>query len=136
MSKIGGPRLSTVGRGLHGPAVKALLTTYTLMAPLRLSSTNIHPNAKWIQNGSAVDGGNGQLPNPHGLYVDDDQTVYLADTSSHRIVECGGTNRQVVADENGERSGAHQLSLPRDVIVDKAREGLIIYDWNNRRVVR
>jgi hypothetical protein len=40
-----------------------------------------------------VAGGNGegdginQLSAPSGLYVDDDQTVYVADLSNHRIVE-------------------------------------------------
>ena len=38
-------------------------------------------------------GGNGsgsginQLFNPRGLFVDDDQTIYIADRSNHRIVE-------------------------------------------------
>ncbi|CAF4853509.1 unnamed protein product, partial [Rotaria sp. Silwood2] len=38
-------------------------------------------------------GGNGkgnginQLSNPWGLYVDDDQTIYVADGWNHRIVE-------------------------------------------------
>ena len=46
---------------------------------------DIHPNATWIQNGITVAGGNGQgngmnqLSDPLGLYVDDDETVYVAD---------------------------------------------------------
>ena len=89
-------------------------------------------------------GGNGQgnginqLDNPYGLYVDDDQTVYVADLSNHRIVEwkCGATSGQVVAGGNGKGSGDHQLSYPLDVIVDKERDSLIICDYSNRRVVR
>ena len=65
-------------------------------------------------------GGNGQgnginqLSNPLGLYVDDDQTVYVADTSNHRIVEwkSGATSGQVVAGGNGKGSGSNQLSDP------------------------
>ncbi|CAF4549100.1 unnamed protein product, partial [Rotaria magnacalcarata] len=69
---------------------------------------------------------------------DDDQTVYVADQSNHRIVEwkSGATSGQVVADGNGQGSGDDQLSNPRDVIVDKERDSLIISDWSNRRVVR
>jgi sugar lactone lactonase YvrE len=73
-----------------------------------------------------------------GLYVDDDQTVYVADRSNHRIVQrkSGATSGQVVAGGNGEGSAAHQLSDPRDVIVDKEGDSLIICDNSNKRVVR
>jgi sugar lactone lactonase YvrE len=72
------------------------------------------------------------------LYVDDDQTVYVAEWANHRIVEWkwGATSGQVVAGGNGQGSGAHQLSYPTDVIVDKERDSLIICDNSNRRVVR
>ncbi|CAF2249059.1 unnamed protein product, partial [Rotaria magnacalcarata] len=89
-------------------------------------------------------GGNGQgneinqLSNPCGLYVDDDQTVYVADQSNHRIVEwkSGATSGQVVAGGNEKGSGDHQLSNPYDVIVDKETDSLIICDSSNRRVVQ
>jgi sugar lactone lactonase YvrE len=42
----------------------------------------------------------------------------------------------VVAGGNGQGSGAHQLSNPYDVIVDKERDSLIICDTSNQRVVR
>ncbi|CAF4193568.1 unnamed protein product, partial [Rotaria sordida] len=110
--------------------------------PLRASLTDIRPNTKWIQNGLTVAGGNGsgsginQLCNPSGLYIDDDQTIYVADYSNSRIVEwkCGATTGQVVAGGNG--NGAHQLYYPYDVIVDKERDSLIISETSNRRVVR
>jgi hypothetical protein len=50
-------------------------------------------NVKWIQNGLTVAGGNGrgnapnQLYSPYGVYVDDDQTVYVADYSNRHIIE-------------------------------------------------
>ncbi|CAF5037268.1 unnamed protein product, partial [Rotaria sp. Silwood1] len=112
--------------------------------PMPASSINIHPNAKWSQNGITVAGGNGwgsetnQLNSPWGLYVDDDQTIYVADYSNHRIVEwkSGATNGKVVAGGNGQGNGAHQLNGPRDVIIDKETDSLIISDWENDRVVR
>ncbi|CAF4437910.1 unnamed protein product, partial [Didymodactylos carnosus] len=106
---------------------------------------DIHPNARWQQNGLTVAGGNGygnginQLSNPCGLYVDDDdQTIYIADRANHRIVEWkwGATSGQVVAGGNGQGNESHQLSNPLDVIVDKERDSLIICDSSNRRVVR
>ncbi|CAF5060485.1 unnamed protein product, partial [Rotaria sp. Silwood1] len=112
--------------------------------PLRAPAIDIDPNAKWAQNGLTVAGGNGQgtginqLSGPWGLYVDDDQSVYVADRGNHRIVEWkyGATTGQVVAGGNGHGSGAHQLNDPVDVIVDKERDSLIISDYVNRRVVR
>ncbi|CAF3917997.1 unnamed protein product, partial [Rotaria sp. Silwood1] len=84
--------------------------------------------------------GNGinQLSNPWGLYVDDDQTIYVADRTNHRIVEWkrGATSGQVVAGGNGQGSGDHQLDNPTDVIIDKERDSLIICDYSNGRVVR
>ncbi len=72
------------------------------------------------------------------MYVDDDQTVYVADWFNHRIVEwkLGVTSGQVVAGGNGPGSGTHQLSYPQDVIADKERDSLIICDYSNKRVVR
>ncbi|CAF1345963.1 unnamed protein product [Rotaria sordida] len=116
----------------------------SVLHSLRASSIDIHPNARWQQNGLTVAGGNGygneinQLSYPCGLYVDDNQTIYVPDESNHRIVEWkrGATNGQVVAGGNGEGSGTHQLSNPLDVIVDKETDSLIICDYLNRRVVR
>ncbi|CAF1438779.1 unnamed protein product [Rotaria sp. Silwood1] len=111
---------------------------------MHASSIDIHPNAKWAQNGITVAGGNGygsgtnQLSLPLGLYIDDDQTIYVADWYNHRIVEwkSGATNGKVVAGGNGEGNEAHQLNRPVDVIIDKESDSLIISDRGNRRVVR
>ncbi|CAF2843973.1 unnamed protein product, partial [Rotaria sp. Silwood2] len=112
--------------------------------PLRESSIDIHPNARWQQNGLTVAEENGkgnginQFYYPCGLYVDDDQTIYIAEWSNHRILEWkwGATSGQVVAGRNGQGSGDHQLYNPIDVIVDKETDSLIISDNLNRRVVR
>ncbi|CAF5152678.1 unnamed protein product, partial [Rotaria sp. Silwood1] len=99
---------------------------------------------KRAQNGITVAGGNAwgsetnQLADPWSLYVDDDQTIYVADCWNHRIVEwkSGATNGKVVAGGNGYRIGARQLSRPLDVIIDKESDSLIISDGGNNRVVR
>ncbi|CAF3699654.1 unnamed protein product [Adineta steineri] len=108
---------------------------------------HINTNTKWKQRGITIAGGNGQgnqlnqLSLPQGIYVDDDhQTIYIADCYSHRIVEWkyGAKNGQVIAGKNGDgnRSRSDQLNFPRDVLVDKKNDSLIICDWGNRRVVR
>ena len=79
-----------------------------------------------------------QLSGPRGLYIDDEQTVYVADQYNHRIMEwkSGATSGRVVAGGNGQGNGAHQLDRPYDVIVDKESDSLIISSWGNNRVVR
>ena len=107
-------------------------------------TSNILSNARWQQNGLTVVGrngqgnGNNQLSGPCGLYIDDDQTIYIADQSNHRIIEWkwNATSGQVVAGANTKGNEDHQLSYPTDVIVDKERDNLIICDWRNKRVVR
>ena len=58
--------------------------------------------------------GSNQLFYPWGLYVDDEQTIYIADFRNHRIVEwkSGAKSGKVVAGGNGQGSGAHQLHGP------------------------
>ncbi|CAF5088149.1 unnamed protein product, partial [Rotaria sp. Silwood1] len=110
---------------------------------MRASSIDILPNAKWSQNGITVVGGNGQssginqLWYPLALYVGDDLTIYVADRGNNHIVEwkSGATNGKVVADGNRSWNGAHRLKWPRDMIIDKESDSLIISDYGNRRVV-
>ncbi|CAF4727671.1 unnamed protein product, partial [Rotaria socialis] len=101
-------------------------------------------NTKWTENGVTVAGGNGkgsglnQLNIPFGLYVDYDQTVYIADYCNHRIVawKCGAESGEVLAGGNGPGNKSDQLYQPKNVILDKDEDWLIISDYKNRRVVR
>ncbi|CAF2222398.1 unnamed protein product, partial [Rotaria magnacalcarata] len=106
---------------------------------------NILANAKWSQNGVTIAGGNGkgratnQLYCPFGLFVDDDETVVIADNWNDRIIQWKNgdtTNGQFVAGGNGQGEGLHQLNRPTDVLIDKETDSLIICDRNNQRVVR
>jgi DNA-binding beta-propeller fold protein YncE len=73
-----------------------------------------------------------------GVYVGDDQTVYVADCSNHRIVQWknGATSGRIVAGgkDSGDRND--QLNCPANVIVDSDSDCLIICDYGNKRVVR
>ncbi|CAF1410115.1 unnamed protein product, partial [Rotaria magnacalcarata] len=106
---------------------------------------NIPANAKWAQNGVTIAGGNeeggatNQLYCPRGLFVDDDQTVAIADYMNHRIMQLknGNTmNVQVVAGGKGAGNGLNQLQYPTDVLIDKETDSLIICDYGNQQVVR
>ncbi|CAF1449018.1 unnamed protein product [Adineta steineri] len=101
-------------------------------------------DAKWMQHGITVTGGNecgnkrNQLSSPHSFYIDEDETMYIADYYNHRIVKWkrGAPNDQIVAGGNGAGNQDNQLNGPTSVIVDKANDCLIISDFGNRRVIR
>jgi sugar lactone lactonase YvrE len=120
------------------------ITTDLCFIVALISIPNIGANAKWIQNATTVAGGNGagnglnQFTSARGLYIDDDQTIYVADHANHRVVEweSGAISGQVVAGGNGPGNQANQLSTPTAVIVDKETDSLIICDFGNKRVVR
>ncbi|CAF3721638.1 unnamed protein product [Rotaria sordida] len=115
----------------------------TMRTPFLCNAT-VNVNVKWKQNGVTVAGGNGsgsgmnQLHYAQGLYVDDDQTIYIADGSNHRIVEWkyGATTGRIVAGGNGQGNHPDQLDNPSDVIIDKEGDFFIICDRGNKRVVR
>ncbi|CAF2053379.1 unnamed protein product [Rotaria magnacalcarata] len=107
--------------------------------------SNIPANATWTQNGVTVAGGYGngnatnQLNHPFSLFVDDDQTVVIADCANHRIIQWKKddlTNGQIVAGGKGKGNGLHQLNEPTDVLIDKKTNSFIICDRWNQRVVR
>ncbi|CAF4745777.1 unnamed protein product [Rotaria sp. Silwood1] len=101
-------------------------------------------SARWSQNAVTVAGGHGkggatnQLYWPYGLFIDDDQTVVIADYYNHRIVKwkIGDTKGQVLVGDNGQGNRLDQLYCPRDVLMDKETDSLIICDSFNQRVVR
>ncbi|CAF4629273.1 unnamed protein product, partial [Rotaria sp. Silwood2] len=105
---------------------------------------NIPANARWTQKGVTVAGGHGsgnatnQLWNAQGLFVDDDQTIVIADYSNNRIIQwkIGDTDGKVVAGGNGKGNRLDQLDRSTDVLIDKETDRLIICDRCNRRVVR
>lgn len=101
-------------------------------------------NTKWVQNGLSVVGNKGasidldKVSFPHGLYVDYDQTIYIADYGNHRIMEWkkNDSSGEIVAGGNGAGNGMNQLYNPINVLVDKENDSLIIADRTNRRVLR
>jgi DNA-binding beta-propeller fold protein YncE len=111
---------------------------------VHLSIPKISVTAKWVQNGITVAGGYGngnglnQMNQPYSTYVDDDQTIYVADQLNHRIVEWkkGATDSRIVAGENGAGNRTDQLNQPVYVIIDRETDCLLISDTGNRRVMR
>lgn len=105
---------------------------------------HIPHTTRWSVNGVSVAGGNGegnatnQLNWPHGIFVDEDQTIVIADFHNHRIIQwkAGDTNGKVIAGGDGCGDGLNQLDKPIDVLIDKETDNLIICDSGNQRVVQ
>jgi len=93
-----------------------------------------------LQNGVTVAGDNSygnrldKLYYPYGMYIDDDQTVYIADNYNHRVMQwkSGARSGEVVAGGNGKGNRTDQLNNPTDIIIDKESNYLIVCDQGNR----
>ena len=107
---------------------------------------HIPSNARWSQEGITIAGGHGdgnalhQLFEPRSLCLDDrDGTVFIADSSNHRIVawkQGDNTTGRLIAGGKGRGDRMDQLNEPTDVLIDKEKDTLIICDLENRRVMR
>ena len=51
-------------------------------------------------------------------------------------MQCNATEGRLVAGENGREGQIKQMNDPRDVIIDRETNSLIIADKENRRVMR
>ncbi|CAF4674417.1 unnamed protein product [Rotaria sp. Silwood1] len=107
------------------------------------SSSEICLTATWATNGITVAGGKGfgsnldQLADPYGIFLDTNDTIYVADRSNHRIVtwEQGASIGQLAAGVKWETNRNMLLNMPQDVVVD--RDGtMYITDGGNWRVQR
>ena len=104
-----------------------------------------HLDTRWKQSAITIAGRNGQgnqsdqLNHPRGICIDDhNQLIYIADYENHRIVEWkldlnGG---RIVVGGNGPGNRLDQLNHPKDVIIDRQNNDLIVADYGNRRVMR
>ncbi|CAF0834729.1 unnamed protein product [Adineta steineri] len=101
-------------------------------------------NTATVKYAVTVAGGHGpgnatnQLSSPYGIFVDDNQTIVVADWGNDRVMQwrVNDTVGQVVAGGHGEGDRLDQLKGPSDVLIDKETNSLIICDRWNRRVVR
>ena len=104
----------------------------------------INPTGTWIPDGITVAGGHGpgsalnQLHYPWNACIDDDQTIYISEYSTQRIVAwaSNATSGFVVAGGNKQGTRLDQLNGPANVIIDRTNDSLIIADQGNRRLVR
>ncbi|CAF1186437.1 unnamed protein product [Adineta steineri] len=123
---------------------------FPLCYPVTMTDQSICPpmkneiNLKWKQNAITVAGGNerghqlNQLNDPHGIFIDKNKNIFIADKDNHRVVEWkyNAKEAQIIAGGNGQGNRTNQLNSPTDVIVDQENYSVIIADYGNRRVIR
>ena len=89
-------------------------------------------------------GGNGQGAGisqfnfPYVLFLDNNQSLYIADWNNNRVVKwnLGSTIGQIVAGGNGAGSRSDQLHGPHGMVVDRGRDSLFISEFYNKRIVQ
>ncbi|CAF4184403.1 unnamed protein product, partial [Adineta steineri] len=101
-------------------------------------------NNKFQQFAITVVGGNGegqelnQLKWPYGIFIDNDKSIYVADSGNHRIVKwkLNSNTGQIITGGNGKGNQNDQLNGPRGIVFDNKNNSLIISDPGNKRVIR
>ncbi|CAF0784727.1 unnamed protein product [Adineta steineri] len=138
--------------GLHMIQLKETKPPITLLQPVTNQFVQIKPTPEQVQTKKnkfqqfaiTVAGGNekgqelNQLSDPHGIFIGNDKSVYIADWSNHRIVKwkLNSNIGQITVDGNGKGNQNNQLNYPTDIIFDKENNAFIISDWGNERVIR
>ena len=100
-----------------------------------------------MPNGITIAGGNesghqmNQLYNPLSVRVDENanqETVYIVDHWNHRIMkwDVGVKNGTVAVNGAPQKNQVDQLNCPKDIVMDKKTNSLIICDLGNRQVVQ
>jgi len=86
-----------------------------------------------------IGGNDGQISGL-GIDIDRKQTLFIADSSNHRIIEVkkGATASEIQINRNNRHyyKDSNQLYSPVDVVVDDRNDGLIICNRGHRKVVQ
>ncbi|CAF3543925.1 unnamed protein product [Rotaria sp. Silwood1] len=82
-------------------------------------------------------GGMNQLQGPESVFVDEFETLYIADSYNHRIIRWlrGAKSGSVIAGGRGQGSNLDQFNLPTDVSFD-LDGNLYVTDHYNHRVLK
>ncbi|CAF3436102.1 unnamed protein product [Rotaria socialis] len=123
--------------------IKLFIIYGTYLEFLRVEP-NIPVHARWVHDGVTVASGHddddddndtNQLDTARALFVDDDQSMIIADTGNNRVMQWkwGDPNGQVIV---GDNESEDQLNNPTDVLIDQETNSFMICDQGNRRVLR
>ncbi|CAF1465284.1 unnamed protein product [Adineta steineri] len=118
-----------------------MLTQY--QSPIEQKPIQTKKN-KFQQFAITVAGGNGnghqlnQLYNPNGIFIDNDKSIYIADSWNHRVVKWkfNSNKGEIITGGNGSENQNNQLNYPTNIIFDKKNNSFIISDYYNNQIIR
>ncbi|CAF1272509.1 unnamed protein product [Adineta ricciae] len=98
----------------------------------RQISMNQQKKKKFRQFGRIVAEGNQsyQIYHPHGIFVDQNKNIFIADWVNHHIIEwrSNETQGEIIAGGYGRGNRLDKLDRPTDMIVDDQNHSIIIAD--------
>jgi sugar lactone lactonase YvrE len=98
------------------------LSTSTFIPTTINYDDGICARAIWNTNGTTVAGGNGQgsglnqLDHPMGLFIDDNASIYIADTYNHRIIKwlSGASHGEIIINSNQSKNYVSKVIVHRN----------------------
>ncbi|CAM4965823.1 unnamed protein product [Rotaria socialis] len=125
------------------PTISSTTTTTTTYSPPPESDNKLCLTATWATNGITVAGGKGfgheldQLADPYGIFLDANDTIYVADRSNHRIVtwKQGDLVGQLAAGVKWDMNRKMLLNMSQDLVVDH-NGTMYIADGGNKRLLQ
>ncbi|OLS12019.1 MAG: hypothetical protein RBG13Loki_4363 [Promethearchaeota archaeon CR_4] len=92
----------------------------------------ISPGGEALYNWGSFGTEDGQFSSPTGVFIDDKELVFIADSGNHRICVFNYTG-QLVSKWGSKGSGTWEFTLPRGVVVNATRH-IFVTDQDNLRV--
>ncbi|UJR32777.1 hypothetical protein I4U23_020237 [Adineta vaga] len=95
------------------------------------------PSLQVVAGGNGEGNDDNQLSSPYQIFIDNKQSVYIADYFNHRIMKWVNDYKEglLVAGGNGYGDKLDQLKLPHSVVVDQMGT-MYIVDFGNDRILR
>ncbi|CAF0828731.1 unnamed protein product [Adineta ricciae] len=95
------------------------------------------PSLQVLAGGNGEGDEDNQLSSPYQIFVDNKQSIYIADYFNHRIMKWFKNSKEglVVAGGSGYGDGLDQLKLPHSIVVDQMGT-MYIVDFGNDRILR
>jgi sugar lactone lactonase YvrE len=129
--------LKVFGKNLSNRIGNELILFVSVLVRQIYYPSNINLNTRWKTNGMVIaeENQSNHLYYPQGIYINDDQSIFIADYGNHRIVQWQ-SNHHLISYGYGRGNQINQLNYPTNIFVDKNDHSILICDYGNRRVLR
>ncbi|CAF0779206.1 unnamed protein product [Adineta steineri] len=120
---------------------KEFINKISVISPfeqIQTKKNNFQQFAITVAGGNSGGYGLNQLSSPWGISIDNNKSIYIADSWNHRIIKWKLYSKigQIVAGGDRQRYQYNQLNDPTNIISDKKNNSFIISDTGNKQVIR